>query len=44
MKNMQIGLSSAYGIIRGELETDYWGTLKKVAELGYKRIESSFII
>jgi sugar phosphate isomerase/epimerase len=36
MKNLQIGL---IGIIRSELEKDYWGTLKKVSELGYKGIE-----
>jgi sugar phosphate isomerase/epimerase len=39
---MQIGLSSAYGIIRSELEKDYWGTIKKVAELGYKGIELGY--
>lgn len=33
---MQIGL---IGIIRSELEKDYWGTLKKVADLGYRGIE-----
>jgi sugar phosphate isomerase/epimerase len=33
---MKIGL---IGIIRNELEEDYWGTLKKVAALGYKGIE-----
>jgi sugar phosphate isomerase/epimerase len=36
---MQISL---IGIIRSELEKDYWGTLKKVAELGYKGIEGGF--
>ncbi len=34
---MRIGL---IGIIRSELEKDYWGTMKKVAELGYRGIES----
>ncbi len=36
---MQIGL---IGIIRSELEKDYWGTMRKVAELGYEGIESGF--
>ncbi len=30
---------SLIGIVRNELEKDYWGTMKKVADFGYKGIE-----